>query len=245
MIVAWWLGEKAMDEYKEFVEGFIMNEAEYMSDASFRSLVTESAVMMAEQTLSSMGGMPIAFYAKDRLAKIFKDSKEKGTDDLLVSLNMDLKGNPTSEMGYAMVKLAGRPEIADTKTADEFCGKIAEGGYSEEFMGLYKEFMMRYGCRGMREIDMASPRTSEEPGVLFEKLKQIDPESNAILQVKERREEAYQKLLEISRELGKEKDFVYNEKYIHEFWGYREHPKYMGKYQSTCFLIRSWSCRAV
>ena len=238
MIAAWWLGEKAMDEYKEFVEGFIMNEEEYMPNTSFRSLVNESAVMMTEQAFLSMGGMMMSYLVKSRLEKIFKYSKDKGTDDLLVSLNMDLKGNPTSEMGHAMVKLAGKPEIADTKTADDFCRKISEGGFSEEFMSLYKEFMMRYGCRGMKEIDMATPRTSEEPGVLFEKLKQIDPENNAILQVKERRKDAHQKLLEISRELGKEKDFLYYEKYVHEFFGYREHPKYMSKYQSTCFLLQ-------
>lgn len=198
-----------------------------MPNASFRSLVTDSAIMMAEQMFSSLGVMVTVYWAKSRLTKMFENSKEKGTDDLLVSLHMDLKGNPTSEMGHAMVRLAGRPEIVDTKTAEEFCRNIAEGTYSEAFMGLYNEFMLRYGCRGMREIDMATPRTSEDPGDFFERVKQIDPENNAILRVKERRKEAREKLSEIARDLGKEEDFLYYEKYIHNFWGYREHPKYM------------------
>lgn len=227
-IHGWWSGEeKALDKYKEDTEAFIMSGDSYMPNASFRSLVTDSAIMMAEQMFSSLGVMVTVYWAKSRLTKMFENSKEKGTDDLLVSLHMDLKGNPTSEMGHAMVRLAGRPEIVDTKTAEEFCRNIAEGTYSEEFMGLYNDFMLRYGCRGMREIDMATPRTSEDPGDFFERVKQIDPENNAILKVKERRKEAREKLSEIARDLGKEEDFLYYEKYIHNFWGYREHPKYM------------------
>jgi len=227
LILGLWLGEKALDKYKEFAEDFIVNKDAYMPDSSFRSFVKDSAVLMTDQMFSYLGIMATVLWSKSRLATMFKDCKEKGTDDLLVSLYMDLKGNPTSEMGHAMVGLAVRPEIAETKTAEEFRRKIDEEIYSEEFMGLYKDFMMRYGCRGMKEIDMATPRTSEDPGVLFEKVKQIDPEKNAILQVTKRRRDAVEKLSEIARDLGKEKDFLYYEKFIHNFWGYREHPKYM------------------
>ena len=230
MIYGWWLGEKAVSSYLEFCEEFITRKEPYMPGASFRSLVVESAVALSESMFAMTGGYINAVWAKYRLGKIFETtSKEKGTDDLLVSLCMDLKGNPTSEMGHAMVRLAGRPEIMDTPTPDEFCRKLSQGGFSEEFMSLYEDFMKRYGCRGMREIDFATPRTSEEPGVFFQKLKQIDPENNAIHRVQERRREAYDKLLDIARELGKESDFVYHENNIRNFLGYREHPKYMGK----------------
>ena len=220
-----------MDRYKEFTEGLIMSNSTHMPNASFRSLVGDSAVMLTDGMMSSLGSLSMVIWAKYRLEKMFENSKEKGTDDLLISLYMDLKGNPTSEMGHAMVRLAGRPEITETQTAESFCQKISEGSFSEEFMGIYEEFMKRYGCRGMKEIDIASPRTSEEPGVLFEKLKQIDSENNAILQVEERRREACEKLLAIAKELGKGADFTYHENNIRNFWGYREHPKYMSKHE--------------
>ena len=67
-------------------------------------------------------------------------------------------------------------------------------------------------------------------GVFFQKLKQIDPENNAIHRVQERRMQAHEKLLAIAKTLGKENDFKYYDDIIQNRLGYREHPKYMCKY---------------
>ena len=229
-----------MAPYFEFSENLIANQDSYMPDVSLRTLVVDSATMVSEQ-YSTFGAFVLSLWSKYRLGKIFENYKpdnpkgkdtveQPNTEDLLVSLCMDLEGNPTSEMGHAMVKLAGRPEILDTETAEEFCKRIAEGSFSEEFMNLYNDFVTRYGSRGMKEIDIASPRTSEQPGDLFQRLKQIDPQNNAIYRVEERRRDAYEKLLAIAKELGRESDFVYHEDMVHTMLGYREHPKYMCRY---------------
>jgi pyruvate,water dikinase len=222
-----------MDPYLEFSEGFIENQDSYMSDASFRSLIDNTAIVLTERMLSSFGSMGMALWAKYRLGTMFASSQtndgEPSADDLLVSLCMDLKGNPTSEMGHAMVRLAVQPEIQDTNTAEDFIQRLSERSFSEEFMTLYEDFMKRYGFRGMKEIDAASTRTYEEPGVFFKKLKQIDPENNAINRVQERRKEATEKLLTMSKELGRETDFLYYDNLIRSLLGYREHPKYMSK----------------
>ena len=208
-----------------------------MPDSSFRSLVIDSAILL-DKHLSSAGIFILSHWSRYRLGKIFENYKvengkdkaavdQPNVDDLLVALCMDLDGNPTSEMGHSMVELAGRPEILDTETADEFCKRVAERSYSEEFLKLYENFLNRYGCRGMKEIDIATPRTSEQPEELFQRLKQIDPKNNAIHRVQERRRDAYEKLLAIAREIGKESDFLYHEDRVHTMLGYREHPKYM------------------
>ena len=44
--------------------------------------------------------------------------------NLLISLFMEMGGNPTSEMGRLMVHLASYPEIQDTDTSEEFRKKL-------------------------------------------------------------------------------------------------------------------------
>eukprot|EP00984_Skeletonema_dohrnii_P038553 scaffold41899_cov144-Skeletonema_dohrnii-CCMP3373.AAC.1 len=140
---------------------------------------------------------------------------------------MDLNGNPTSEMGHLMVRLASCPEIQETRTSDEFLEKLKEGSFSPEFTSLYSDYLKRFGCRGAREIDVATPRMSEKQDELFDTLKQIDIKNNQIINVRERRDKAYQELLSLAREIGKEKSFVHHASVMQGVLGYREHPKYM------------------
>ena len=61
-----------------------------------------------------------------------------------------------------------------------------------------------------REIDAATPRTYENQGGLFETLKQIDIKNNQIINVRQRRDTAYQELLKMAKDIGKEKQFVHH-----------------------------------
>jgi len=171
------------------------------------------------------GGMGASFYAKWRLDRIFKKHKE--ADDLLVGLSMDLPGNPTSEMGHLMLQIATFPEFQKTKTAEEFFEKLKNKEYSEELINTYNDYVFRFGCRGVREIDIAIPRISENPNQLFFQIKQINVHDNAILKVKKRSKESYEKLLLLAKKIGKEKKFVKLTKVYRSMTGYREHPKYI------------------
>jgi hypothetical protein len=147
---------------------------------------------------------------------------------------MDLRGNPTSAMSHAMVDLASMPEVQSTQTGVDFCEKLQQdGAFSDKFMSKYNDYMRRYGCRGMKEIDVASVRTSEDQVGFFSRLKQIDVENNAIIHVSQRRREAHEKLLEMAKDMGKESDFLYHDNIIQNLLGYREHPKYVCKYKET------------
>ncbi len=159
--------------------------------------------------------------------KINKLFRGKDVDDLIVSLNMDLPGNPTGEMGKLLLKLSSYKDIQNTKTKDEFIELFKTDKYSKEFYADYDTYLKRFGCRCFKEIDIATSRYYEQPEGLFDLLKQIDIEDNVIISVKQRRLEAYNKLLKIAHEGGFEKRFVKYEKKYHEVMGYRELPKYI------------------
>jgi len=178
-----------------------------------------------EVTPSIMGAVLSGMISRWRLHRLF--SKCEGANDYLISMCMDLNGNPTSEMGHLMVKLASFPEIQGTDSKEEFLQKLNKDAFSTEFMNAYNDYIKRFGVRGMREIDAATPRTYENQGGLFETLKQIDIKNNQIINVRQRRDTAYQELLKMAKDIGKEKQFVHHAGVIQSLLGYREHPKYM------------------
>jgi len=221
-------GEESVQDYIKLCERIIdlCSDDNYMRDEPF-DVVAESILVTFMESIPMLGGLLGALFSHWRLRRLF--SGVDGADDLLVSLCMDLKGNPTSEMGHAMVKLAAFPEIQQTEDGQAFARELHNDGglFSEEFRVAYNDYMKRFGCRGMKEIDMASPRSYEDHEHFSERLKSICIEKNAIRNVSERREEAYGKLYEMAKSMGKESTFKHHANIIRRLLGYREHPKYM------------------
>lgn len=187
--------------------------------------VFEELAKTYKEVVPQVGGLVSGMISKALLHRMFRNCE--GTEDNLINLSMDLNGNPTSEMGHFMVKLASRPEIQETGTSEEFLKKLSEGSFSDEFISLYSDYLKRFGCRGAREIDVATPRMYEKQDELFDAVKQIDAEKNQVINVRGRRDKAYQELLSMAREMGKEKSFVHHASVMQGVLGYREHPKYM------------------
>lgn len=228
-----WQGDNAMDWYvtkaDDLFERFGHGGAEESleSELSFEEEVGK--VMGAWEELVDLFGCLVAsFYSTWRLEKLFAGDEE--VKDLLVTLNMDLVANPTSEMGHAMLQLASFSELQETQSGEEFLKRIEDRKYSVEFLDAYEEYMRKFGCRGMMEIDIASSRCSEDPAHFFRRIKQIDVGNNQILTVRERKEAAYQTLLEHASQKGKEKKFKYHANVVQKVSGYREHGKYMCVY---------------
>ncbi|MCS5420504.1 MULTISPECIES: PEP/pyruvate-binding domain-containing protein [Psychrilyobacter] len=160
-------------------------------------------------------------------SKIKKMFKGMGLDDEIISLSMDLQGNPTSKMGREMLRLASFDEVQKISTGKEFAEKLSRNEFSEEFTAFYEEYIHRYGARGFKEIDIAAPRSYENPEKFFIQLKALNIHDNVVLTVKERKQKAYNKLLEKAKELGKKKKFIKYAGIYDETMGYREHPKYL------------------
>ena len=227
MIAGLFQGGKVMDEYIEgtnliidrcYADGFSTDE---LFATAYEELMADF-----EEVMPFIGGIASGLISRFRLHRMFRNCE--GAEDHLISMCMDLTGNPTSEMGHMMVKLAAFPEIQETNSSEEFLEKLASGSaFSSDFIELYQTYLKRFGCRGMREIDVATPRTYENQAALFDTLKQIDAENNQIINVRQRRDEAYQALLKLAQDLGKENAFKHHAENIQSLLGYREHPKYM------------------
>ena len=151
--------------------------------------------------------------------------KEDDVEDLLVSLNIDLNGNTTSEMGHLMFDLAKYPEIQNTATGEEFAMKLANKELSPEFQTAFDHYMDKFGCRGIREIDIATERAHENVPAFFNQLKALDINSDMLSKVAQRRQDAYDKLLALATQKGKAKRFK-KQSALHYNLGYREMPKY-------------------
>lgn len=226
MLYGLFSGHKALISYQEYSQELFddCQDEEYLQDCSFADTVAATMTRF-EGLLPRLGTLVLPFISRWRIHKMFHDQSD--ADDLLISLCMDLDGNPTSEMGHLMVRLASFPEIQETATSKEFLKKLDNKQYSQDLMTTYNEYISKFGCRGIKEIDIATSRTYERQGDLFDQLKHIDVEQNAIITVIERRKQAYDKLLELAVEMGKADKFKYHANVIQTMGGYREHPKYL------------------
>jgi pyruvate,water dikinase len=225
-----WQGANAMDWYAEKANEFLVRFEPGGTEESNKTARTFSdevnvADQAWEELMDTFGSLVASFYSTWRLQKMFDGDDD--AKDLLVTLNMDLDANPTSEMGHLMVQLASFPDIRETETGEEFVQKVQNKAYSTEFIAAYNNYMHKFGCRGMMEIDIASSRCSEDPAAFFSHLKQIDIEGNQTMKVTERKEQAYQTLCEHAARHGKENKFKYHANVIQKVGGYREHGKYV------------------
>lgn len=216
--------KKALEIYNNSSEKIINNyQKDIKNNKPFDELVDYTFSFFEEiigPAMAMLGGM-ISF------AKIKKLFKDQGMDDELMALNMDLPGNPTSAMGHAMLELASYAEVQKTDLAGVFVKKLKNKDFSETFIKAYNDYMKRYGARGFKEIDIATPRTWENPQAFFRQLKQLRLDDNQILNVRAKKEAGYQKLLTKAKELGKEKKFIKWAKQYNAVMGLREHPKYL------------------
>nr|WP_256369612.1 PEP/pyruvate-binding domain-containing protein [Fusibacter sp. A1] len=217
--------EGVLKKYKEKSdEIFEYCKLHLNEEKTFDALVDEGMSAYGEMVKYAYAIMISVIFLPKKIDKLFRGME---VDDSTILLNMDLPGNPTGEMGKSMIKLASYDGIQRTKTKDEFLKLFNANNYSKGFYDDFENYVRKFGCRCYKEIDIAASRYYERPEVLFEQLKQIDIGDNAVVSVKDRRLEAYQKLLLIAQENGFEKKFIKYEKKYHEVMGYRELPKYI------------------
>ena len=179
-------------------------------------------------------GIPMilaAQIAQQRIQGLFKQEAAL-VQDHLINLGISLPGNKTTEMGEAMYALAASPEIGRYATAADFLMALESGSLSPDFTRRWEGFMAEFGMRCPAEIDLATPRPKEHPGLLFEQLKNmsfgLDDSRSFFDKGRAKRESAYQALYEIALKKGKNKARTL-EKYYKiwlTFGGFRETPKH-------------------
>ncbi|MCH4886762.1 hypothetical protein EZV73_04240 [Acidaminobacter sp. JC074] len=230
--------QKGIKNYLKISESILSDTDKLSNKGSFSKLSADALKIMNE----AMGTAPVIFagmISKANMAKIFKG---EDVEKELSAMNMDLDGNPTSEMGHLLYKMASEKTFIEVTSKEEFKNRLSQKRYSNDFLALYDEFMDKFSARGFKEIDVASKRVYEDIGILYDKLKEINLEDNQMLTVKLKRDQAYNRLLDVARKKGKEKKFVNAANRMKATFGYREHPKYlivmiMAKLHDICLEI--------
>jgi phosphohistidine swiveling domain-containing protein len=230
--------EKAVKDYINISDKVLLETEKLTNEGDFSKLSKDALTIMNEV----MGTAPVmiaGMISNAKMAKIFKDEdvvKE------LAAMNMDLDGNPTSEMGHLLLDMASEDAFKNIASRAQFVEKAENRGFTDSFLNLYDEFMKKFSARGFKEIDVASKRIYEDLGMLYDKLIEINIEDNHMHSVLSKRQEAYDKLLAVAKKIGKEKKFIDAAARMKATFGYREHPKYlivviMAKLHDICLEI--------
>jgi rifampicin phosphotransferase len=202
----------------------ILAKTEKLSNKGDFSVLAKNALHIMNEAMGTAPVIMSGMYSKSVMAKIF-DGEDVAKE--LSAMNMDLDGNPTSEMGHLLFNMACDETFKSIASREDFVAKAESREFSDSFLKMYDEFMDKFSARGFQEIDVASKRIYEDIGMLYEKLSEINIEENQITTVKEKRKEAYERLLAVAKQKGKDKKFIDAAARMKATFGYREHPKYM------------------
>jgi rifampicin phosphotransferase len=172
--------------------------------------------------------------AQFQIKHLFRKEADSVRDEL-ASLSISLPGNKTAEMGEIMYNLASFEEIKDCSSAEEFNTQLKHEIVSPAFLQRWNQFIEEFGFRCPREIDVATPRPGEQPGLIFNQLKNLSLSINArkdsktiFEEARLKRETAYQFLYGIALKKGKRKAKALKKYYetIITLGGHRETPKH-------------------
>lgn len=167
-----------------------------------------------------------------KIQALFKSEGEAARSDI-ARLAQALPGNPTAQLGVRMQSLAQAPEIQGSQTEEEFLARLSDRRFGEAFMAEWNGFIREFGHRAPREIDAATPRAAEDPGILFRRLKALPaPRSSGGVSVsggESGRDKAAERLAALARAVGgRRKEMKFQRAY--ETWvrygGFREMPKH-------------------
>jgi len=214
---------KGIRKYNEATDEIIDRTNKLSGSENFTELSRDTLALMI-RAMSTASVIFAGMLSQVTISKIFKgDDLEKE----LAAMNMDLDGNPTSEMGHLLFAMACDVEFKNIDSREAFVTKADKRDFTDKFLTLYDQFMTKFAARGIKEIDIAAKRIYEDVGILYDKLVEINIVDNQILTVKKKRQEAYDKLLAVAKEKGKQKKFERAVKKMKATIGYREHPKYV------------------
>jgi len=206
------------------------------SDLDFKDLCKNIFINTVNKWMRdiSLPTLIATMLASSKIKKMFK--KESQTvQDQLIYIEQAFPHNVTIEMGMLLFELSQFSEIQKIGNEDTFSEMLNNGRFSTEFMDKWRFFIKKYGFRGPREIDVATPRYYEKPQEIFSLLKNMSTYGTELLtpqgnfeQGAKRREETVKNLIDIlgKRSKSKVKSFKKNYRVVETFAAYREINKY-------------------
>ena len=206
-------------------------QQEFDKPLSFRSLAETILRRYLGYMDEAMASLAVSELSRLRLKRLLKKEPE-AIQQKVVYLERALPDNVTIEMGLAMVRLAGFPEIMACESGEQLAQRLQNGDFSAEFLQAWHAFMADYGFRCPLELDLGTPRYDEQPAQFFAQLRTLaensSPENNPELifeRSRAEREAVFQELLAV---LGQRKAKTFRKQYANlvAFGGMRESHKY-------------------
>ena len=163
--------------------------------AEFRR--TYGAPMWRQPTLPAFMASFVALVSVNRV--VGKNSAEAQT--LADKLKIGFTGDVVVEMGIALFRLAKLLDASDFEDLTRLAERVENRQMSAEFLSAWDAFLATYGWRGPLEMDLASRRYADDPGLALRQMsfmtgddEGFDPEAAHQRHVKERRR-AYEELM--------------------------------------------------
>ncbi|OIQ26551.1 PEP/pyruvate-binding domain-containing protein [uncultured Vibrio sp.] len=215
--------DKALENMNQCCDKVIAKYSAMENDRPYADIV-EEAFKEFDPVMSNMTAFVTGALAYRKIQKMVKGTDAEGE---LGAVLMDIVSNPTSQMGHAMFKLASMDEVKAIDSEVEFLNKLQDRDFSERFLTQWDDYMYRYGARGFKEIDVATPRTVDSPEILFQQMKSLNLDDNQLTKVSQRKAEALAKMRLVAERKGKVKVFDKAVEKIEQTYGFREAPKYL------------------
>lgn len=157
-----------------------------------------------------------------------KSAEESALAD---TIERGVPGNVVVEMGIALHRLASLVDPTDFDDLTALADTIERRQMPGRFLQAWDDFVVRFGCRGPQEMDIASPRYGDDPRLMLQQMAQLavpgslDPEALHRKHVGER-QKAYETLL---RRFGPLRRALLRRVYRRNelFAGSRDTPKYL------------------
>ncbi len=159
------------------------------------------AAPMARQLFGvSMPALMAALVAQGLVNRVV-GNKSAEVDALAEKLQLGFTGDVVVEMGIALFRLAKLLDPSDFEDLTRLAERVENRQMSAEFLSAWDTFLSTYGCRGPLEMDLASPRYADDPGLALRQMsfmtgddEGFDPEAAHKRHVAERRR-AYEELM--------------------------------------------------
>ncbi len=230
VLVALLAPDRAHRAYRQKIDAFESDLREQLKGAiPVREFRHTYEARMAREMFGVMMSAVIAGMASPALVV---RPKTQEVSDLVAKLGRGFTDDVVVEMGIALYRLAGRLDRSDFGDLDRLAERIERRELPAGFMEEWDHFLSTFGWRGPMEMDLASPRYADAPGLALRQMSlmavddsDFDPEAAHRRQIEER-QHAFEELL---HRLGPIRRALLRRVYrlIELFAGARNTPKHL------------------
>lgn len=168
----------------------------FKEDLPLDSLRRASEVRLAREFNTMMSVLTVGMVSPDLVLR----RKAAGVRALADKLKRGVTGNLVIEMGIALHRLAKLLDGSEFQDLPRLTEAINHRRLPPDFLSAWDDFLARFGCRGPLEMDVASPRYSDDPRLALRQMSFMavddgfDPEAAHRRHVEER-QGAYEELM--------------------------------------------------